>query len=400
MGGYNGTSFTRLQTWWKAMPEFTAWLARCEELLEAGHPSQDVLWYLGDAVDHKPDEEFAFPEGFRADYLNHDVLTNRLTVKDGLFTIPEGTKWRVVWVPDPFCMRPATRRALDHLSMAGGKVVYGDKAALSRTLSAFPKDVATEPSLGDGQSEDFMWIHRMLDGGDRYFVAAGTNGYSGRVTFRAVGNACVYDPVSEECREWTNGMLLEIPPSRSLFVEFGICSGGRWRKSEGVREFASRELKGWDLSFAKGWGTPEHVRLEVPMSWTDIPGFAREARAYSGTVTYETEFGLPPVEGQPLTLSLGRVESVAIVFVNGRRVRTLWCEPYVCDIGEFTKPGVNRLRIEVMNTWRNRVIYDLGLPESQRKTWILHRPGFNPDKADPFVPSGILGPVTLTGQGF
>jgi hypothetical protein len=49
----------------------------------------------------------------------------------------------------------------------------------------------------------------------------------------------------------------------------------------------------------------------------------------------------------------------------------------------------------VTNTWRNRVIYDLGLPEKDRKTWILYRKGFNPSPSDPFVPAGILGPVEL-----
>ena len=80
------------------MPEFTAYITLCEAFLEAGLPVQDVLWYLGDAVDHKPDEDYPFPEGFRADYLNHDVLTNRLSVKDGVFTVPEGTAWNVLWV--------------------------------------------------------------------------------------------------------------------------------------------------------------------------------------------------------------------------------------------------------------------------------------------------------------
>ena len=149
MGGFNGTPFTRLQTWWRHMPEFTAWLTRCEELLESGLPAQDVLWYLGDAVDHKPDEDYPLPEGFRADYLNHDVLTNRLAVKDGRFTIPEGTSWKVLWVPDERHMLPATRKRLAELSAAGGKVVFGGKDALVKALSPYAKDVATEPALGN-----------------------------------------------------------------------------------------------------------------------------------------------------------------------------------------------------------------------------------------------------------
>lgn len=398
MGGFNGTPFTRLQTWWKHMPEFTAWLTRCEDFLEAGRPAQDVLWYLGDAVDHKPDEEYDFPEGFRADYLNHDVLTNRLTVKDGFFTVPEGTVWKVLWVPDERFMLPATRKRLSELEAVGGKVVFGGKDALVAALKGTARDVATEPALGDGPSEEFMWIHRKVDGFDRYFVAAGTNGWRGRVTFRAKGEVSVFDPVTLERRSWKNGDVLEIPPSRSVFVEFGVAAPAQTAR---VGIGVAREITGWMLAFPSGWGAPPSVKLERPFSWTDIPEFGREAQAFGGTVVYTAVFNLPggALAGGRIDLDLTRVESVAKVFVNGALVRTLWCEPYCCDISGVVKAGRNELRIEVTNTWRNRVIYDLGLPEKERKTRILYQPRYNPKPTDPFVPSGILGPVLLKEYG-
>ena len=70
-------------------------------------------------------------------------------------------------------------------------------------------------------------------------------------------------------------------------------------------------------------------------------------------------------------------------------------EPYSCGLNGFARKGRNRLRIEVTNTWRNRVIYDLGRPEKDRKTWIIYQTGYNPKPTDPFVPSGILGSVHL-----
>lgn len=396
MGGWNGTPFTRLQTWWKHVPEFTGWLTRCEELLEAGRPAQDVLWYLGDAVDHKPDELYPFPEGFRADYLNHDVLTNRLVVKDGLLSIPEGTTWKVLWAPDERCMLPATRTALKRLSDAGGKVVFGGKDKLVEALSAYAKDVATEPALGDEPSEDLMWIHRTEGGIERYFVAAGTNGWRGKVTFRAKGTASIFDPVSLERTAWCNGDVLEIPPSRSVFVEFGRegRAPARPQTRGSASLLTSRELTGWTLSFPSGWGAPEKVALERLVSWAEIPNFTREAKAFAGTATYETEFDCSN-ESEPVELDLGRVESIAKVYVNDVPVRTLWCEPYSCRLNGFVRKGRNRLRIEVTNTWRNRVIYDLGQPEKDRKTWIIYQPDYNPSPTDPFVPSGILGPVLL-----
>ena len=410
MYGGNGTPFNRLQTWWKHMPEFTGWLTRCEDFLEAGLPSQDVLWYLGDAVDHHPDVDYPFPEGFRYDYLNHDVLTNRLSVKDGLFTVPEGTTWKVLWVPDERYMLPATKKRLAELAEAGGKVVFGGKEAIAKALSPYEKDVATEPSLGDDPSEGFMWIHRVVDGCDRYFVAAGTNGWHGKVTFRAKGPVSVFDPVSCERAQWRNGDVLDIPPSRSVFVEFGgveMCNcenmkaaNTQWRDpfsyfhNSTIPQFHTSTITNWTLSFPAGWGVPEKVTLERPVSWTEIPGFSREAQAFSGTAVYETEFECSDADSC-LELDVGKVASVAKVYVNGREVRTLWCAPWRCRLDGFVRKGRNALRIEVTNTWRNRVIYDLGQPEKERKTWIINRAELNPHPTSPFVPSGILGPVVL-----
>ena len=238
-----------------------------------------------------------------------------------------------------------------------------------------------------------MWLLRKVGKVDRYFVAAGTNGYRGKVTFRADGAPSVFDPVSGERIAWANGAELELCPSQSVFVEFGAGTGMAPVKDAGK---VCGALGPWKLSFARGWGAPESVEIGSLMSWTDIPSFSKEAKAYCGTVSYETEFDTGELpDGARCILDLGRVETVAEVFVNGRNVRTLWCEPYACDISGFVKRGRNSLRIEVTNTWRNRVVYDLGQKEDRRKTWILYRKNFNPSPESPFVPAGLLGPVML-----
>lgn len=60
-----GTPFLRGQTWWKYMPVFNDYLARCSYLLERGKPVIDILWYLGDEINHKPNQNVLFPEGFK-----------------------------------------------------------------------------------------------------------------------------------------------------------------------------------------------------------------------------------------------------------------------------------------------------------------------------------------------
>ena len=147
-------------------------------------------------------------------------------------------------------------------------------------------------------------------------------------------------------------------------------------------------LQNWTLSFPAGWGAPASLKLEKLVSWTDLP-LGEEGRHFSGTATYTTTF--TGKAGARWTLDLGEVETVAEVFVNGQKARTLWTPPYRCEIGDLVKDGVNELRVDVTTTWFNRLAYDAGLPEKDRKTWTIA----GPKKGTPPKPAGLLGPVKL-----
>ena len=151
---------------------------------------------------------------------------------------------------------------------------------------------------------------------------------------------------------------------------------------------ATIPLAPWTLSFPVGWGAPASLKLEKLASWTDLP-LGEEGRHFSGTATYTATF--TGKAGAPLTLDLGEVETVAEVFVNGQKARTLWTPPYRCEIGGLVKDGVNELRVDVTTTWFNRLAYDAGLPEKDRKTWTIA----GPKKGTPPKPAGLLGPVKL-----
>jgi hypothetical protein len=76
---------------------------------------------------------------------------------------------------------------------------------------------------------------------------------------------------------------------------------------------------------------------------------------FSGTAIYTKTFTVPEnFRDKRIMLDLGRVSSVADVFVNGQHAGTLVWRPYQLDITKLIKPGENEIRILVTNTEANR----------------------------------------------
>ena len=401
-----GTPFIRGQAWWKYMSEFTTWAARCETMLEAGKPANDILWYLGEEVGHKPSERSPFPPGYKYDYVNRDALLNRISVKDGLFTTPEGVTWKVLWVPTRKWMAGAVKTKLSDFAKNGGRVVYGGVGEVVEGIAPDVTCTGAGPSDWRKGERPIEWLHRSDATADWYFVTVnGMDSYSGEVTFRAEGDVTVWDPVTGTCsvpeiphmETGSTTVKLNLASAEGVFVVFSrggvesgklkVASGHDADRGSGTPA-ASIPLRDWILSFPAGWGAPASLKLENLASWTNLP-IGEEGRHFSGTATYTTTF--TGKAGVPLTLDLGEVETVAEVFVNGKKARTLWAPPYRCEIGDLAKDGVNELRVDVTTTWFNRLAYDAGLPEKDRKTWTIA----GPKKGTQPKPAGLLGPVKL-----
>lgn len=259
-GASIGTPFLRGQTWWKHMPEFTDYLARCGWMLEAGRPVSDVLWYLGDELDHKPKQAAPFPAGYRYDYCNPDALLHRLSVKDGRWVTPEGLSYQILWLPDCPRMLPETlermlelvkqggilvgERPLGIATLSGGEAaqvrfrnaadaLWGPRADLGagRVIAGVPLELALKklriaPDFG---AAGVAWNHRTDGRRDWYFVAApADHGFKGALRFRATGAVTLWDPATGNSKPAgvsrrdgdASIVWLELAPSESRFVVF------------------------------------------------------------------------------------------------------------------------------------------------------------------------------------
>ncbi|MBR5334952.1 MAG: hypothetical protein IKV23_01610 [Bacteroidaceae bacterium] len=431
-GSSIGTPFLRGQTWWRHMNEFTSYLARCSYMLERGKAVSDVLWYLGDEIGHKPNQKYPFPAGYRFDYCNPDVLLNRLSVKNGRVVTPEGLSYRFIWIPENKRMLSETLERL-HALMRDGAVVVASAPKCPATLAggaraqrrfdravraiwgkAVPgsfrrigkggilSGVTLERAIeildvrADVVADGVRWLHRCADGAHWYFVTPEQGmSFCGEVKFRAAGNVEQWDAVTGEIvavegkrvGEYTS-VSLSLDRGGSCFVVFS--DGEAAKVAAPVKPTREKPLDTqWKLTFPKGWGAPDELVVDCLVPWKELD-VAAEAKAFSGTVTYSTTFiADSSMCSNKLMLDLGRVDMIAVVKVNGKVLRTLWCAPYSVDISSAVVEGENELVVEVTSTWFNRLVYDASLPEQERKTWTIAGPSANRSLRD----SGLLGPV-------
>jgi len=431
-GSKIGTPFLRGETWWKYMPEFTGYLARTSYMLERGKPVSDVLWYLGDEITHKPDQEYPFPFGFKYDYCNSDVLLNRLSVKGGLFSTPEGITYKVMWIPENERMLPQTLERMYELVSEGATIIGNAPKGLATLKDSENSqkrfDSAVEKLWGKGtgvhkvgkgtvvsgltidealqkinlqpdvKGGNVMWTHRRIQGADWYYVCAPRgNGFNGTIDFHVSGNVELWDPLTGEVSPLSSkhtgnytSVALDLPHAGSCFLVFKLGKATAPTKKVSLGKTINLDSN-WTLSFPSGWNAPSMLKVNQLKAWKDLD-MTSEAKAFSGTVTYTTTFNLDQVKpGMNFTLDLGRVEMIAAVTLNGKKLRTLWTTPYRLDLNNAVKAGKNVLSVEVTSTWFNRLVYDAGLPEADRKTWTIS----GPDKSAPLRESGLLGPVVL-----
>jgi hypothetical protein len=180
------------------------------------------------------------------------------------------------------------------------------------------------------------------------------------------------------------------------------------------REIIAELDKSWTVQFD---GDEIHRGPAEPVTFDSLIDWSKHSddriKYYSGTAVYQTEVELSDLKRtsdpqtrrrvsifrrstastsantEPLYLDLGKVSVSAKVKVNGKYAGGVWTAPYRLDIAPFVKTGKNRIEVEVVNTWANRIIGDRKLPEPDRKLKISRGP------SDNLQESGLLGPVQI-----
>jgi (4-O-methyl)-D-glucuronate---lignin esterase len=449
-----GQHYTRNITWAEQAVAWNTYLARCSYLLQQGLYAGDVAYFYGEGapvtVPFWKEVNPVPPAGYSHDYMNADVLMNRLSVKDGRLVLPDGMSYRVLVLPEDVdqLTLPVLHKIRD--LVAAGATILAPRPVKSPSLVDYPvadrevRNIATEVwgavdgktvtehEYGNGKvywgktvqevlqagktAPDFeynrpkidtelVWIHRQAADTDLYFVANQKERTEDiDASFRIDGKQAELwhpDTGSIEPAEYKidNGrttVRLHLDPDGSLFVVF---RGKAPAPSRTLPHPVSSELAAirgpWRVSFPPNWGAPPEIHLESLISWTASTDDG--VKYFSGTAAYAKEVEAPQDwfrSGAKVVLDLGKVKEIAEVSVNGKPVGgILWKPPFQADVTEVLKPGSNRIEIKVTNLWPNRIIGDQQPSAKKKYTFTDYRPY---TKDSPLLESGLLGPVMIS----
>ncbi len=446
-----GTEFNRHNTWFSQINSFITYLKRCNFLLQQGLYVADVAYFIGeDAPKMTGVQDPPLPKGYSFDYINAEVILNRLSVKNGRFVLPDGMSYSVLVLPKLETMRPELLQKIQQLVAEGGTVL-GPKPQRSPSLQDYPNADAKVKAIAaalwgmapadgkfdhrygkgrvmngysleeafnklnlkpdmTGASDSLLFIHRHLPDADVYFVSNQLDKkVSVKPQFRVAGKEPelwnALDGTARKLPDFTvvNGSTevpLELDAFGSAFIVFRqppstAIAAGKKMDNSGDTSFVTPLTGTWQIQYDTALrGPTQVVTSDSLFDWSHSADSS--IRYYSGKAVYTmaVNWDRKIPAGETVWLDLGKVIATASVTINGQDAGGVWTMPYHVDISRFLKQGNNQIKITVINTWVNRLIGDKRLPAGKRKTWLSYDP-FQPDSKP--QSSGLLGPVRIVG---
>lgn len=268
------------------------------------------------------------------------------------------------------------------------------------------------------------YIHRRTESEDIYFVANRTPEKKLiRCSFRNNKKVpSVWNPVTTDMTDIPyevseDGIItlsLFFHEYQSFFVVFHSPMTDTTKKKKHLTNSKIKNRinldKNWTITFDSITGNSIQLHADSLFNWTTHNNPI--IKYFSGTAIYEKTYKHKFTDDTKATLSLGSIGIMAKVWINDQLAGTIWTAPFKLDISNLLKEGTNKIKIELANTWRNRMIGDSFYPNDWKDhthwpEWLLkgaNKPmsekatftTYSPYKqTDSLMPSGLIGPVEL-----
>ena len=443
-----GTEINRKNTWFESAAPWMKYHQRCNYLLQQGTYVADVAYYIGeDTPKMTGPTEPELPIGYSFDFINAEVIKDRISVCDGRMILPDGLSYKILVLPDSKAMRPEVLEKIKELVYQGAVIIGNppqkspslyNYANADRRIIELSKELWGESYDGTKKIVDFgkgkvirlmdmnealkfaditpdlklpeetpvLWIHRTLGDKDIYFLSNQSDTkISFDASFRVEGmRPSLWNPtngISRYLPQYNiNGLYTKVPlqlePAESAFVVFD--KNGEGLKDIGIKNYEELTLL-QDIS--KNWSVRlknDQLKIDEEFeldSLQDLSQLEDETSKYfSGKIIYRTNFEFEnEFKSDKIFLDLGKVGVIAHVKLNGKKIGGLWTAPWKLNISGHLKNGDNSLEIEVVNLWVNQLVKDASNDKKLRETWMLIDHNYNKNSLLP--PSGLIGPVRL-----
>ena len=451
-----GQFFNRHEAWAPLAKAWVDYISRNALMLQQGRNVADVGYFYGEEAPLtglyglKPVGDA--PRTHAYDFVNADALAGALSNDGADIATPGGARYRALYLGGS--SRHMTLAALRRIAalVEGGATVVGHAPQGTPSMTNGTDGDAAEyralvaklwPGSGDAQvgkgrviasdtiesaldtmgvapdfrmtggaaDADVPFVHRRWaagEAGDSYFLV---NRQMRReqfdAHFRITGKVPelwhaetgTFEPVSYRIAKDETVVPMTLNAEESVHIVFRKPATATALTVAKPAAVNSNAIKGpWKVSFQAGRGAPASIMLPElqPLNAQADTG----VKYFSGVATYAIDVA-GPKRAEHQWLNLGQVNELAEVVVNGQTIGTVWHAPYRLDIGQALKPGKpNHIEIRVANLWVNRLIGDaqpaMQQPGAQKVTFTA-LPTYRADA--PLRPSGLIGPVTLEGQG-
>jgi hypothetical protein len=445
-----GTHFNDRRVWWTKVRPFNDYLARISSVFQKSEFFADVLYYYGDEIPNyagPKNGRFSAGQGYDYEVINTEVL-KMVTVKNKKLVLPGGAEFSLLVVEDGGKADPDITLKINELKGKGAVITTNGSES-----SAIPEILASlgiPPDLDytDAISGTLDYIHYKKGDCDIYFIRNTTDKWISRYcNFRQQNKIPEFwYPVSGETapvevfnnkrnytriplslapfesrfvifrkgspdshllylnREDQDPPLMHFTNEGILFLENGTFKLSRKGRSEEFTNIISNQIirGAWEVEFAEAPGGPGKVIFPELISWTESP--VEGIRYYSGIATYEKTFQYDPghnIKDKRIYLDLGDISKIGEVWLNNMPLGITWSKPFRFEVTGFIKRGENKLKIEIANTWSNRLTGDAITGKKFTNTNIrttnidgLHTKQV-PWLHTPLIKSGLFGPVTL-----